>query len=265
MAEEKTDSTADDTKDDTKDEVETTPVEDESPKEEPTEESPTEETDKNETEESDDESDSSTFTKRFTQFKGDSLEDYNKNLEEAYANSSTEATRLAAEVKELNKKVNTITGLVANDPELAEKLGTDYEQVAQQPLNPALAHTQQEWENKMKQEYDEFVGTHKELETDPTLAEKVNTRLAAIAKAIYAEEGRYVGMAEGLNLAWNTLGLSNKEEEVRMAAKDTAAMSKPAGTSKKSGSKSEFTEAQLKVAKQLGLTEEQLRKHVKNN
>lgn len=231
-------------------------TEDESEVEE-TEEETTE--DEETTTEEDEESDDSEepepqFDKRFTQFKGDSLPEYTKNLEEAYANSSGEAVKLNKLLTEYKQKLDQITGAVANDPELAEKLN-----VPKVSTDPALDYARQQMEEKMQSEYDAFAKNHPEIESDPELSERLTKRLTILSRSVSSEEGRQLGMMEGLEMAWASLGLGNNSQEAtRMAAKSVAAVTKTA-SAKKSVPKSTFTPAQLAMAERMGLTEKDLR------
>ena len=203
------------------------------------------------------------FEKRFTQFKGESAGEYLKNLEEGYHNSTTEGVRLNQEVKDLRGKVDTIAAAVANDPSLAEKLDIDSTTQASPIADPALSFARQERDQKFEQQYNDFVASHQEMETDPTLREKVITRLGSYAQGVITNENRYPDMKEGLNAAWATLDRDNSEEETLMAAKDTASKSRTTATAKKAEAKREFNPAQLKLAEKLGLTPEQLAKYNK--
>lgn len=277
MAEQTTNSDVVDEEVDSQEEVETPTGEDESQVDETeidtnedeeadnAEPSDEEDDEADETDEPDDDSDS-TFTKRFTQFKGDSPEEYLKNLEEGYYNSSSEAMRLNNEVKDLKAKVEQVAGLIANNPELAEQLNLPQDQPAVDK-DPAIRYAETKMQEEMKNEYEAFVALHPEIESDPGLQERMTKRLAVLAKTVQEEEGRYLGMGEGLELAWTSLGMAqqDKKEEIRMKAKDVAASTKTAKGGTKKVVKSEFTPAQLEMAEKLGLNEQQLREFVKNN
>lgn len=206
-----------------------------------------------------DSDESETFDKRFTQFKGDDLPEYAKNLEEGYAQSTAEAQRLVKENADYKLKIDRITAAVANDPELAERLN-----VSNDSPDPALNYARQEMVAKQKTEYDGFLQEHPEVETDPALGERLLKRVTTISKAVYDDEGRMLGMGEALGMAWSSLGLGNNQEETtRMAAKNVAAQSRTA-SSKKPTPKSEFTPAQLDFAQKMGLSEKELRESVKS-
>lgn len=272
MAKQDTDSTVDETLEDDKADVETGKPEDEAEetetKEDATEEEETESSE-DDTEESDNEDETEEeseepFQKRFTQLKGDNTEEYLGSLEEAYANSTTEANRIMAEARDLKSKVEAIGQIAANDPELAEKLEAVFggDNAPKPPLDPTTAYMQQEMEKKMKSEYDSFVSAHPDLESDAELAKEVNDNLAVVRDAIWQREGRLVGMEEGLKKAWNMLDRDDSEEKTRMAAKEIAGQGRTTGGGKKATkSSSPLTEAQIKLGKKLGLSEEQMLKH----
>lgn len=228
------DSKEESTEDTESEEVETEESEDESTDEQATEESPAEET-SDDSEESDD-SQTDAFDKRFTQFKGDTLDEYTKNLEEAYANSTAEYAKLNKSQAEQRQQETT------------DAPATD----------PALLYARQQMEQQQSQEFDAFAKDHPEIESDPEIAEKMTKRLATLARTVLAEDGKVLGMAEGLSMAWSSLNLGNNQQEnTRMAAKDAAATSKTA-SAKKTVPKTQFTTQQLEFAKKAGLTEKDL-------
>lgn len=207
-----------------------------------------EETDEDE---SDDDSskDDGGFTKRFTQIKGDSPEEYLKNLEETYVKSSTESVRLNRQVRELSAQVEKVTKLVAQNPELAEKLKTDTATTSASEVNPALAFAESEMNRKWQEEYQGFVKLHPEVETDPELAEQLDEQLKIVRDVVWARENRLLGMGEGLTKAWKLLDRDEaptKEDKVRSAVKDQASQSKTGGTVKPEG-KTKFTDKQIEI------------------
>lgn len=231
------------------DDVETTPVEDEIPSEETPEEAVEEETDE----------EAPAFEKRFTQFKGETPEEYLKNLEDGYGNSSTEATRLAQQAKDLQQRLDQVAGLVANDPDFAAKLqGAEASPsnpltTPQNPLaDPALFYARQTMEQQMEKEYNAFVADHREMETDPALAKQITEYLSVLSDAHLRKTGKLLTMSEGLKAAWVMAGqsLSDSEEETRMAVKNSAAQSKsPTGGAPVVEKRSQFTKAQLDFAR----------------
>lgn len=199
-----------------------------------------EEVKEEETSEDSDEEESSepdAFDKRFTQFKGDTLDEYTKNLEEAYANSTAEYAKLTKNQAEQRQQ------------EVPE---------GQPATDPALLYARQQMETQQSQEYDAFAKEHPEIESDPEVGEKMTKRLATLARTVLAEDGKVLGMAEGLSMAWASLGLGNNQQEnTRMAAKDAAATTRTASV-KKNSAKPQFSQAELEAAKKMGLTEKDL-------
>lgn len=230
------------------DEVETPEGEDETVEEETSEEGDQEEETVEEPE---------GFQKRFTQFKGDTPEEYLKNLEDAYGHSSAEATRLVQQAKEATAERDRVMAQVANDPALAEKLQQQQTPAQTPPAAPTMAdplldfarsNVQQQWEK----EYHEFVSEHQEMQTDQDLNTKVLQALQVVSSNVRQIQNRTPGMKEALGMAWQSLGysLNDSEETTRMAVKNAAAQSKTAvGRPTPSPTKPKFTQAQLQFAK----------------
>lgn len=248
----------------TKDDVETSTEEDEITEGEETE--ATEETEDSDDEESEDEDEQSEtedeeepeFKKRFTQFKGDSFEEYTPKLEEAYGNLLREMTRIKQEDKGKQAKLDSVMAAAAKDPEFAKKLdelmGGEAESVT---VDPALLKARQDMEATMEKEYNAFVDLHPELESDPQLADEVFALVEEFG-ATSRKQGKIMSMKDALTKAWTFLGKDDAEEKVVIKAKEVAAKPKTGSTAKKTTKKSEFTEEQVRIAKKWGLTPEQL-------
>lgn len=202
--------------------------------------------------ESKDEEAEDKLDRRFTQFKGKTLQEYTKELEEAYANSSTEAGKLVAE----NKRLREEQAAKAGEPDDAPVVAQD----------PALIYAQKQLDEKMTEEYTDFVKEHPELESDTDLRAKVLEEVTVLGTA-YRSQGKILGMRQGLMAAYATLGLDltekpSKAEKVREAVKESASNS-ITGASASVKSDDDFTEAQLDFAKKFGFTKDQLREHIK--
>lgn len=76
-----------------------------------------------------------TFTKKFSNLKGETWEDYGQNLEEAYQNSFTEALRLDGELKKKDAELAQLRAAVATPPPMPPDPGQV--QPVTQPLPPA--------------------------------------------------------------------------------------------------------------------------------
>lgn len=193
------------------------------------------------------------FSKRFTQLKGDTPEEYLGSLEDAYAKSTTEGQRLAGENKELKSRLESLTQLVAQDAELAEKLSKVIDGDVKVQLDPRMKALADEVEQKWEKEYNQFVESHPEVAADQTLAEKLNSAMAQVRDFVYKTEGRQIGMAEGLERAWKLLDIDDSEEKTRMAAKNVASQTRVASGKAKAKAAPKLTDAQQKLAAKMGL------------
>ena len=203
----------------------------------------------------------SKFQKRFTQIKGDTVEEYKTNLEEAYRNSSTEAQRIATELKSKSSELDKIQAAMAADPKLADALnqaiGDEKLSVQQKPA--ALEWAEKEMKTRLDAEYNEFTDAHTDMVTDETLREEVLNELSIIAD-IYAAKGKSLGMKEGLEKAWRNLGYdeADSKEATVQSAKNIANKPATAGKSKPTQAKNGLTDAQIEYAKRYGVSADDL-------
>lgn len=204
------------------------------------------------------------FQKRFSQFKGDTPEEYLKELEEAYANSSTEGQRNSKEAKEAKEKLDKILTAVANNPELAKAL-EEADNAPKPKEDPALVYARQQMEQQYEKDWGDFTRLHPELVGNQELTNELIDEMDAIA---YAAErrGKTLTMAEGLQKAWISLGRQAADDKEKIVNKTKEQASKPApGASKpkQNSSKQEFTPEQIAVAKKMGISAEDLAKYSK--
>lgn len=216
--------------------------------------------DEGETDEDAEPDDEQEFQRRFTQFKGSNVEEYVKNLEDGYDNSSKEAVRLAQENRSLKDTVDRVNGLIATNPELAQAIqsqpttqtpptGITPDQVA---TNPALAWAQSQMMTTWQQEQNDFISDHPEVGTDPMLADQLNVELGIVRDVVMQREGRLVGMKEGLERAWKMIGKDDTQDDtLRNAVRDTASQGRVAGGKKQAKEKPRFTEAQIETAMEM--------------
>lgn len=221
-----------------------------------------------ETDEESDDEDSPKFEKRFTQFKGDSPEEYLKQLENAYDNSSKEAVRLLEENKRLKSEMLTkIANGDVPDPKEENAKKTPAELWAESQM-------QREW----TKQYKEFVSDPDKaiIETDPVMFERLDKLTGKFAQFIQDTEGRIPELKEVLDMAWDYMNRDNKdskEDKVAMAVKDAGASPK-VKSDKKERPKSQFTDEQIETARKLDPTlrdksraeiESELSKYVKRS
>lgn len=203
----------------------------------------------------------SEFKKRFSQFEGETPEEYLKNLEEAYANSSTEGQRLSKEAKDAKEQYDKVATLIANNPDFAKAL-SETENAPKPPVDPALAYAKQQMEAAYEKDWNEFTQSHPELAGDQALTDALIDEMDIIAQA-HEKRGRTLSMAEGLKKAWISLGreAADNKENVVNKTKEQASKATPNAKPGKASDKTEFTQEQIAVAKKMGLTPEQLAKY----
>lgn len=206
--------------------------------------------------------------KRFTQLKGDTPEEYIKSLEEAYRNSTVEFQKLNQDLKSLKKdsdSYNKVLELVANNPDVARALEKAGGKIDEPPKkDPALEYAREQLHQQLTKEYRDFTELHPEVLEDEVLRKELFEELE-IVDQIYAARGRKLTMTEGLKRAWANLGKDEEDskEKVMSKAKETAAKPGASGTAKKGESKPQFTDSQLRIAKKMGVSAEQLAKYSK--
>lgn len=241
-------------------EVETSKEADESEESEEENDKETEETDeddakaddsKEDEEESDDESeeDKPSFVKEFPNIKGDTPEEYAKNLEEAYKNSTGEALRL----KDLVNKGTPTEDETTDKP----APGNYLEMYAQQKLDDDIASSYAKFKVDYPQvddaaEYSKFI---REVET--------------LTNTIMTSQGRVAPPSELYNKAAVILGWEKQssepteKEKLAMALKNNASTSKSTPAAKKA-SKSKVTDQMIAVNRAMypGKTDAQIREEL---
>lgn len=201
------------------------------------------------------------FKKAFTQIKGDTPQEYAKNLEEAYRKSSQEGKLKAKEAKETQARIDQIAAVVAKNPELAKLINESAGTEIAPTTDPALLHARQSMEDKMASDYKKFAEAHPELDSDPDLQEKVLAEVEIFGSAA-RKKGKILGMDDALRKAWISLGLDegDSKETVLSKAKDTASKSKTNNSTKKSTKTPTLSAEQIEAGKKMGLTEKQMLK-----
>lgn len=176
------------------------------------------------------------FEKRFPRFKGETPEEYIKNLEDGYENSSTEAVRLSRENKELRE---------AKLSEVANE-----EVTPTPPPNPTLAWAEQQREKEWKSDWANFAKLHPEIEEDTTLFADFDKKTGEMFNFIQTTESRFPTLGEAMQKAWNYMNpdeLSN-EEQIATKVKNAGSGTKTKGVSKDLP-KPQFSEKQIAMAR----------------
>lgn len=204
------------------------------------------------------------FKKRFTQFEGETLEDYVKKLEDGYAASSTEGQRKAIEAKKATEKFDQVAKLIASDPALAKKLSEATGEDAPKVVNdPALDFARQQMEESYKKDFDAFSAKHPDLADEPEKLQSLIEEMDIIAAA-HEKRGNRLTMAQGLQKAWVSLGYDetdSKDDVINKTKEQASSTSTTKGKPSPRGD--QFTPEQIAVAKKMGLTPKQLAEYNK--
>lgn len=236
-------------------EDESTDTEDETGEEDDSQDDDSEESEDEESEEEEEPE----FKKAFSQIKGDTPQEYAKNLEEAYKQSSKEGKLQAQKAKDSQARIDQIAAVVAKNPELAKLINESAGSEIAPTTDPALVHARQTMEQQMEKDYSKFAESHPEIETDPDLAEKVLAEVTIFGDAA-RKKGKILSMDEALNKAWISLGLNKEDskETVATKAKETASKSRTNNTNKKKTKTPKLSDDQIAAGKKMGLTEKQM-------
>lgn len=206
------------------------------------------------------------FKRRFTQYKGETLEEYVKNLEKAHASSTTEAQRIAKEMKTLradSENYNKVLELVANNPDVAAAIEKAGGEVKGEPkVDPAIEYAREQMNKQLQKEWDDFADLHPDIVEDKDLQKELLDELEAVDQ-IFAARGRKLTMTKGLEIAWRNLGNDDDKDKVMDKAKEQASKPNTQGNGKPKSDKPQFTDEQLAVAKKMGVSPEQLAEYSK--
>jgi len=228
-----------------KDEVESSKESDETPEAEEPEEELAEtsddegQTDEVATEESEEEETSdeeTSFVKEFSGIAGDTEEEYRKNLELAYRNSTGEALRLKAE---LDKTETTDQTEATEEIDLSDPLRL----WAKQNLDEAL-----------KSAYADFSAHYAQV-TDPVEYQRFTRTVAQLSRTIMDSEQRLAPPKElyakaAVILDWQPNDKVDDKDKLDNALKDRASSSKTVSATKPKAGQSKVTDAEIAIAKQ---------------
>lgn len=202
------------------DEVETSNEEDESDESDETED--TEE----EGEEDGQTDDQATFTKEFPNIKGDTPEEYAKNLEIAYQNSTAEALRLK--------------GLTDKPADNAEKPVVD-------TSDPVALFMKQKMDEEITTAYTKFADQYPQVKSEPEYA-KFTSTVAELSQTILQSQGRLAPPAELYKKAAAILDWQSEvptpDDKLKDAVRNNTSTSRTSSTTKKT-STSKVTDAMV--------------------
>lgn len=183
-----------------------------------------------ETEETDEESDDSVFVKKFPNIKGDSPEEYARNLEAAYENSTTEFHRL-------------------RQTQVADKDDTTEEETKVDTSDPISLYMKQKMDEEITNAYGEFSKHYSQVNDQGEYAKFTRT-VATLSNTILQSEKRLAPPKElyskaAVILGWEPEGKVDSKDKLGNALKDRAAVSKTSTAATKKVSKSKVTDAMV--------------------
>lgn len=191
------------------------------------------------------------FVKKFPNIEGDTPEEYARNVEIAYENSTTEALRLKGELD----KTQPAPPVTSPAEPVTPPADTTETPVA--PLNPTDLYVQQKLDEEIQ---GAFTITQKEYPqvSEPTEYARFTQKVATFSRTILDTEGRLATPGELYNMAAVSLGWEKKTvepteaEKLAMAAKGGAATPKASAAPSKPASKTPvISEAQMKLNRKM--------------
>lgn len=209
-----------------------------------------------EPEDEDSDEETSDFVKEFPQIKGDTPEEYAKNLEIAYKNSTAEAMRLA--------KKDPV------DTTPKENAVGDVDDAEVDALTPTELYVKQQLENDIQTAFNEISDQYSsQVQNDTEYAKFVKT-VSTLSKTIYDGEGRLAPPKELYETAAAILKWTpdkpapTEKDKLNAAIKEGAASGKTSSGGKKGSGKSKVTDQMIMVNRKMypGKTDAEIREEL---
>lgn len=183
---------------------------------------------------------SSEFVKEFSNIKGDTLEDYARNLEAAYKNSTAEALRLKKLADE------------AQSDEAAEDAG----QSAIDTSDPVALYMKQKMDEEINAAFADFSKSFPQVQ-DQAEYTKFTNEVAVLSRTILNSQNRLAPPKElyskaAVILGWEPETKVDSKDKLSVALKGAASSSKTISAASKPKTISKITDAQVAIAKQMG-------------
>lgn len=204
--------------------------------------------------EDEEQSDSTDFVKEFPNIKGDTPEEYAKNLEKAYQESTKEALRLKG---------------IAEAPPTAPA-ATEEDDTTEVDLNdPLQLWAKQELDKSITTAYTAFSKEYPQV-TEPAEYTKFTREVAALSATIMSSQKRLASPEElyskaAVILGWEKNTEPTEKERLAMALKNANGSSKlPSGPGGKPSPKSKVTDSMIKINRMMypGKTDDEIRKEL---
>lgn len=188
------------------------------------------------------------FVKEFPHIKGDTYEEYSRNLEQAYQNSTAEAMRLKALADAAQSKDETDDA----------KIDTS---------DPLSLYMKQKMDEEINSAYSSFAKQYSQV-ADPTEYDKFVKTVSTMSNTILQSEGRMAAPGElyskaAVILGWESVNAISKEDKLKSALKDSAANSKTS-SSTKTTPKSKVTDQMVAINRMMypGKTDAEIREEL---
>jgi hypothetical protein len=184
-----------------------------------------------------------TFVKEFPYIKGDTPEEYAKNLEEAYKHSTSEALRLK---KEVDKAPNPASPIGETDDE-------DVDTTTAPDITTSWVN--QQMDKEISRAYEKFKADYPQV-SDADNYDKFTKEVATFSRTIMETQGRMAEPSElyqkaALSLGWEKQSVPSEKEKLGMAFKQNAASSKTNASGAKIAAKSKVTDAHIATHRQM--------------
>jgi len=190
------------------------------------------------------------FTKEFINIKGDTPEEYARNLEIAYKNSTAEALRL----KGLSTPPPTAPAVEEPDTFVDTS-------------NPLSLYAQQKMDQEIADAYNDFKKVYNQTEDEEKYKQFTNT-VAGLSRVILETEKRMASPSElyrkaAITLGWKETSEPDDKEKLGMAIKQTGAASKSSPATKVAP-RSKVTDEMIAVNRKMypGKTDAEIRKEL---
>lgn len=198
-----------------------------------------EEGESEEDEKTDSDDDTPDFVKQFSHIKGETPEEYARNLEIAYQNSTAEALRL----KELSEKAPPVTDAAQGDDESDDEITS---------TDPVSLFMKQKMDEEIDAAYADFSKQYTQV-SDPAEYDKFTREVSTLSRTILTSQGRMASPRElyskaAVILDWKPQETApSNEEKVGMALKDNASNTKTSSSPKKKAARSKVTDAMIQA------------------
>lgn len=201
------------------------------------------------------------FVKEFPNIKGDTPEEYAKNLEIAYQNSTAEALRLKNQIEPAPSTTPVDTPAPAENPTTPATPAA--------PADPLTLFAKQEMDKQIDKAYTEFRKDYSQVE-DTANYQNFSRTVGIMSKTILETEGRLASPEELYGMAatalkWEKTSQPTEKERLAMTVKNNGSSASPSSASNgKVVQRSKVTQAMIDMNKKMypGKSDDEIRKEL---